>query len=128
MADTKTITVVDVGSTKVVALVGEAADNEAGFIVTGVGIAPARGIRRGQIASMAEAATSLQEALAGAQTTSGVKKAPFVVLIGADIPSVLAELSFMTNKRRICNCSRRRPTARLVGADYLRRIPGSRWS
>jgi cell division protein FtsA len=73
MADTKTITVVDVGSTKVVALVGEAADNEAGFIVTGVGIAPARGIRRGQIASMAEAATSLQEALAGAQTTSGVR-------------------------------------------------------
>jgi N-acetylmuramoyl-L-alanine amidase len=29
----------------------------------------------------------------------GVKKAPFVVLIGADIPSVLAEIAFMSNPR-----------------------------
>ncbi len=28
----------------------------------------------------------------------GVKQAPFVVLIGAQMPSVLAELSFLTNK------------------------------
>ena len=28
----------------------------------------------------------------------GVKKAPFVVLIGAGMPSVLAEVSFLTNK------------------------------
>jgi N-acetylmuramoyl-L-alanine amidase len=27
----------------------------------------------------------------------GVKKAPFVVLIGANMPSVLAEISFLTN-------------------------------
>lgn len=29
----------------------------------------------------------------------GVKKAPFVVLIGADMPSVLAEIGFLTNSR-----------------------------
>jgi N-acetylmuramoyl-L-alanine amidase len=28
----------------------------------------------------------------------GVKKAPFVVLIGAEMPSVLAEIGFITNK------------------------------
>jgi len=28
----------------------------------------------------------------------GVKKAPFVVLIGAGMPSVLAEMSFLTNR------------------------------
>ena len=28
----------------------------------------------------------------------GVKQAPFVVLIGAEMPSVLAEISFLTNK------------------------------
>ena len=28
----------------------------------------------------------------------GVKQAPFVVLIGAQMPSVLAEISFVTNK------------------------------
>jgi N-acetylmuramoyl-L-alanine amidase len=29
----------------------------------------------------------------------GVKQAPFVVLIGASMPSVLAEISFVTNKQ-----------------------------
>ena len=29
----------------------------------------------------------------------GVKKAPFVVLIGANMPSILAEISFVTNGR-----------------------------
>ena len=31
----------------------------------------------------------------------GVKKAPFVVLIGAEMPSVLAEISFITNKQEL---------------------------
>jgi N-acetylmuramoyl-L-alanine amidase len=31
----------------------------------------------------------------------GVKKAPFVVLIGAEMPSVLAEVSFMSNKQEL---------------------------
>lgn len=31
----------------------------------------------------------------------GVKKAPFVVLIGAQMPSVLAEISFITNRREL---------------------------
>ena len=29
----------------------------------------------------------------------GVKKAPFVVLIGANMPSILAEISFVTNAK-----------------------------
>jgi len=29
----------------------------------------------------------------------GVKRAPFVVLIGADMPSVLAEIGFLSNSR-----------------------------
>ncbi len=33
----------------------------------------------------------------GTQRDRGVKKAPFVVLIGANMPSVLAEISFLTN-------------------------------
>jgi N-acetylmuramoyl-L-alanine amidase len=31
----------------------------------------------------------------------GVKKAPFVVLIGAQMPSVLAEIGFITNKPEV---------------------------
>ncbi len=37
--------------------------------------------------------------LSGNQPDRGVKKAPFVVLIGANMPSVLAEISFLTNPR-----------------------------
>jgi len=37
--------------------------------------------------------------LSSEQRNRGVKKAPFVVLIGANMPSVLAEISFLTNPR-----------------------------
>ena len=43
----------------------------------------------------------------------GVKKAPFVVLIGADIPSLLVEASFLTNPRE---------EKRLRTAAYIERI------
>ncbi len=43
----------------------------------------------------------------------GVKQAPFVVLIGASMPSVLAEISFLTNPQE----------ARLLkGSSYRQRI------
>ncbi|MCC6712757.1 MAG: N-acetylmuramoyl-L-alanine amidase, partial [Candidatus Dadabacteria bacterium] len=43
----------------------------------------------------------------------GVKKAPFVVLIGADIPSILVETAFITNPR---------DEKRLKDSDYIDRI------
>ena len=53
-------------------------------------------------------ARMVQEALVGTLRNSntevrsrGVKKAPFVVLIGAAMPSVLAEISFITNKQEL---------------------------
>lgn len=46
----------------------------------------------------------------------GVKKAPFVVLIGANMPSVLAEISFVTNPR---------DAAQLRQADYRQRVAES---
>ncbi len=45
-----------------------------------------------------EVSTRLKK-LTGAQKDRGVKKAPFVVLIGANMPSILAEISFLTNPR-----------------------------
>jgi N-acetylmuramoyl-L-alanine amidase len=46
-------------------------------------------------------ATDIQDSLAkqtgSAVRNRGVRKAPFVVLIGADMPSVLAEVSFLSN-------------------------------
>ena len=52
-------------------------------------------------------AAMVQESLVRAAKTNkdlrnrGVKKAPFVVLIGAAMPSVLAEISFLTNKQEM---------------------------
>jgi N-acetylmuramoyl-L-alanine amidase len=46
----------------------------------------------------------------------GVKKAPFVVLIGANMPSILAEISFLTNPE---------DARRLREADYRERIAES---
>lgn len=43
-----------------------------------------------------EVFTRLRKAI-GQQKNRGIKKAPFVVLIGAKMPSVLAEISFLTN-------------------------------
>src|SRR6185436_16535546 len=43
---------------------------------------------------------SLRKSLASGKAKRfdrGVKKAPFVVLIGANMPSILAEISFLTN-------------------------------
>lgn len=46
----------------------------------------------------------------------GVKKAPFVVLIGANMPSVLAEISFVTNAQ---------DAAKLETPEYRRRVAES---
>jgi N-acetylmuramoyl-L-alanine amidase len=53
-----------------------------------------------------EFASDVEQSLYGGLTAGnaglknrGVKKAPFVVLIGANMPSILAEISFVTNPR-----------------------------
>lgn len=60
--------------------------------------------RNDKIEESRELAGDVQDALAGRlqlvsrdERNRGVKKAPFVVLIGANMPSVLAEISFLSN-------------------------------
>jgi len=60
--------------------------------------------RNDKIEESQELATDIQSSLTTqlrqvsiAERNRGVKKAPFVVLIGADMPSVLAEISFLSN-------------------------------
>lgn len=48
----------------------------------------------------------------------GVKQAPFVVLIGAQMPSILAEISFLTNPEDAAELSRPRYRERLAEALY----------
>jgi N-acetylmuramoyl-L-alanine amidase len=62
----------------------------------------------------------------------GVKKAPFVVLIGAQMPSILAEISFLTNPqdaRQLREASYRERIAESLDAGverYLRGLSGTR--
>lgn len=88
MPETKTLTVVDVGSTKVLALVGELDDSEIGFTVIGVGRAPSQGVRRGQVVNLAQATSAIREALIGAQISSGVRQTEAILSInGASVSS-----------------------------------------
>ena len=81
MAEPKTIVGIDVGDTKIVTLVGEAqgvngvhgAEEGAGFEITGVGIVPSKGVKRGQIINVADATAAIRESLDGAQRSSGAK-------------------------------------------------------
>jgi len=55
---------------------------------------------RDKVDESRELAQHIQHAMAirkGAGTDRGVKQAPFIVLIGADMPSILAEVSFISN-------------------------------
>ncbi len=81
MAEPRIVTAIDVGSSKVVALMaespGETRTVTAGpageFNVIGVGIAPSRGIKRGQIINISEAASAIHEAVEGAERSSANK-------------------------------------------------------
>lgn len=69
-----------------------------------------------------EFASTMQKALQtglwrGRVRDRGVKKAPFVVLIGADVPSVLAEIDFLSNPRE--ERLLKRPDHRQKVADAL---------
>lgn len=70
MADEQIIAALDIGTTKVVALVGER-DERGGVYVIGHGISPADGLRRGVVVDMDKTVRSIQKAVADAQMVSG---------------------------------------------------------
>jgi len=66
----QTVVGIDVGSSKVCALVGEVRD-EAGLRIIGVGVAPSRGLRKGVVVNVAEATAAIAAAVEMAERTSG---------------------------------------------------------
>jgi N-acetylmuramoyl-L-alanine amidase len=78
---------------------------------------------KNKIAESREFAADVEESLYGGLQRGnaglkdrGVKKAPFVVLIGANMPSILAEISFVTNPK---------DAAQLQEPDYRQRVAES---
>ena len=66
MTNTKLITAIDVGTTKVCVLVAELLDTN-DYEILGVGIASSKGLRKGVVVAMEEAKMSIREAVEAAE-------------------------------------------------------------
>lgn len=81
MARRNVVAALDVGTSKVVALIGET-DGYGQIDVIGLGEAPSAGLRKGMIVDIERTARSVAEALAAAERMSGVPVQDFYVSIG----------------------------------------------
>ena len=95
----RTIVGIDVGSSKVCTLVGEM-DDTGQIRVIGVGLAPARGIRRGVVSNVVNATAAIAASVEQAERTSGYKIGrAYVGLSGTHVSSL--------NSRGVVGISRR---------------------
>ena len=75
----------DVGTTKVAAIVGEVTD-DANVEIIGIGTADAKGIRRGAVVNLEEAVESIKKAVEEAELTAGIEiDSIYLTLSGAHI-------------------------------------------
>ena len=84
----RTIVGIDVGTTKICTLVGEV-DAARGLRIVGVGVTPARGIRKGVVINVQEATQAIATALEKAERISGYAiQSAYVGLAGAHISAI----------------------------------------
>jgi cell division protein FtsA len=77
----RTVACIDIGTTKVCTLVGEK-DDEGNLRIVGVGVAPSRGIRRGMVVNVGEAAQAIAASIERAERISGYSIDSALVGIG----------------------------------------------
>jgi cell division protein FtsA len=83
----RTIVGIDVGTTKVCTVVGEATDNE--LKIVGVGVTPSRGIKKGVVVNVVDAASAIKASLEKAERSSGYEIArAFVSVTGGHVSAV----------------------------------------
>ena len=88
MTNTKLITAIDVGTTKVCVLVAELLVTDE-YEILGVGVAPSKGLRRGVVVNMEEAKISIREAVEAAERSAGYEiDSAFVSIAGAHIDAI----------------------------------------
>ena len=86
--DAPLLTAIDIGTTKICTLVAEMV-SETDFEIIGVGLEPARGMRRGVVVDVDEAGAAIRESVTKAERTSGLEIGQAMVsLAGAHIASV----------------------------------------
>ncbi|MBU1751632.1 MAG: cell division protein FtsA [Chloroflexi bacterium] len=101
MTDGQTFAAIDVGTTKVCALVGELDEHQTLHVV-GVGVTPSRGLRKGLVVNVDQAANSIAVAVEQAERLSGYKIDSAVVgVAGSHISSLNSRgIVAITNSRR----------------------------
>ncbi|MBI4315434.1 MAG: cell division protein FtsA [Chloroflexi bacterium] len=86
--DAPLLTAIDVGTTKICTLVAEMV-SETEFEILGVGLEPARGMRKGVVVNVDEAGAAIRESVAKAERTAGFEIGQALVsLAGSHIASV----------------------------------------
>lgn len=81
------ILVVDIGTTKICALIGE--EREGRLWVTGMGVVPSRGLKKGLIVNIEEATTSIKSAIEKAKTQAKVNiKNAYTSIAGSHIKTI----------------------------------------
>ena len=81
------ITVLDIGTTKTCALIGEQT-SEGMWRILGAGVAPSRGLRKGVVTDVKEATQAIVDAMEQAERIAGItSEAAFVGIAGAHIQS-----------------------------------------
>ncbi len=88
MTTERTIVGIDVGSTKICALVGESG-SDGTLRIVGVGVAPSRGIKRGVVVNVSDASEAIGASIEKAERSSGYQIArAFVSLAGTHVNAV----------------------------------------
>jgi cell division protein FtsA len=121
-----TLVAMDIGSSKICTLVGEA--DEAGVLrILGVGVVPARGIRRGVVVNIAEATDAIRASVERAERTSGYQiRRAIVGIAGPYVYSVNSKgtASVLRGERGItpADVQRAVENARVIAIPHSREI------
>ena len=84
----RTIVGIDIGTTKICTLVARVEDNDT-IRIMGVGIEPSRGMKRGVMVNLEEAATAIARSVERAQRSSGYEiRSAWVSLAGSHVSSI----------------------------------------
>jgi cell division protein FtsA len=121
-----TLVAMDIGSSKICTLVGEA--DEAGVLrILGVGVVPARGIRRGVVVNIAEATDAIRASVERVERTSGYQiRRAIVGIAGPYVASVNSKgtASVLRGERGItpADVQRAVENARVIAIPHSREI------
>lgn len=124
MARRQIVTGLDVGSTKVAAVIAEVG-RESGIDVIGIGTSPSRGLRRGVVVDIESTVKAISEAVEKAERMAGVRvRSAFVAIAGNHVAS--------TNNRGVVAVSRddkeitQEDVQRVIEAARVVHIPSDR--